>query len=136
MILGILSDARSSGRLNPFISDMNYNIVAIALMTTVGSLRTFSQNRLVFLRDSRSGLNKLAYYCATALFGDVGSILKGLCYLSLYYSYAQHRALFGEMFLVTAAVIYSCSGFGYLFSKALSHPPIIPLRSICLSCRS
>ena len=117
MILGILSDARTSGRLKYFMEDMNYNIVAIALMTTVGSLRTFSQNQLVFFRESRAGLNKFAYYCATALFGDVGSILKGLCYLSLYYSYAQPRALFIDMLIVNSATIYSCSGFGYLISK-------------------
>lgn len=117
MILGLLSDARVSGRMKWFVSDMNFNIVAISLMTTVSSLRTFSQNQLIFFRESRSGLDRLAYYCATALFGDVGSILKGLCYLSLYYSYAQPRALFKDMFFVTSALIYSCCGFGYLISK-------------------
>lgn len=119
MILGLLSDARTSGRLTAFIADMNYNIVACALMTTVSSLRTFNQNQLVFFRESRAGLDRFAYYCSTALFGDVGSILKGLVYLSLYYSYAQPRAKFEDMFLVTSAIVYGCSGFGYLFSKIL-----------------
>jgi len=119
MILGILSDSRSSGRLKYFVSDMNFSLVCIALMSTVSSLRTFGQNQLIFFRESKAGLNKLAYYCSTALFGDVGSILKGLVYLSLYYSYSQPRALFGDMFLVTAATIYSCCGFGYLISKVL-----------------
>jgi len=123
MILGLLSDARSSGRLKFFLTDMNYSIVAIALMTTVSSLRTFSQNQLIFFRETRAGLNKFAYYCAVSLFGDVGSILKGLCYLSLYYSYAQPRAHFGDLFLVTATTIYSCSGFGYLISKMMRPGP-------------
>eukprot|EP00210_Caulerpa_lentillifera_P003482 g3322.t1 len=117
MILGLLSEARTTGRLTTFIADMNYNIVACALMTTVSALRTFNQNQLVFFRESRAGLDRLAYYCSTALFGDVGSILKGLVYLSLYYSYAQPRAKFSNMFLVTSAIVYACSGFGYLFSK-------------------
>lgn len=133
MILGLLSDARSSGRLKFFVSDMNYNIVAIALMTTVSSLRTFSQNQLIFFRESRAGLNKLAYYCAMSFFGDVGSVLKGLCYLSLYYSYAQPRAHFGDLFIVTSMTIYACSGFGYLISKVRFF--IFPELCVILMCR-
>lgn len=125
MLLGLLADSRTTARLKPFVADMNFNTVAIALMTTVASLRTFSQNQLLFSREARAGLNKLAHCCAVAFFGDLGSILKGLCYLSLYYSYAQPRALFSDFFLVTTGLIYSTSGFGYLISKVSLGTPVL-----------
>ena len=86
---------------------------------------------------------RLAFFVALDVFDHLGLILRSAIYMVMYYSFAQPRAIIWQMYLVTYAIMYACTGMAYLLSQvsnvailflALS-PALIhsgPADSICM----
>ena len=60
---------------------------------------------------------RLAYFCAEDTFGQIGTLVRSLMYLVMYYTFAQPRAAALQMYLVTVAIVYCCSGTAYFLSQ-------------------
>lgn len=56
-MLGLISD-RGRSDIMHYMSAASYNIVALGLMSTVASLRTFGAHRVVFFREASAGLDR------------------------------------------------------------------------------
>eukprot|EP01026_Neomeris_dumetosa_P039570 TRINITY_DN3251_c0_g1_i12.p1 TRINITY_DN3251_c0_g1~~TRINITY_DN3251_c0_g1_i12.p1 ORF type:complete len:386 (-),score=26.64 TRINITY_DN3251_c0_g1_i12:816-1973(-) len=121
-ILGYISD-RGKGFIYKFGETMTYTIVALALLTTVSSLRTFGNDRLVFFRESGSGLNKIAFFIAMDTLDHVNTILRSVCYLMVYASFAEFRAVLWQMMFITIGVVYACTGAAYIFCQIMDPGP-------------
>ncbi|KAK9815993.1 hypothetical protein WJX74_001345 [Apatococcus lobatus] len=110
---------RGRGTILHFDVETLYNNVALGLMCTVAALRTFGTSRTVFFREASSGLNKLAFFVALDIFDHLGLILRSAIYMVMYYSFAQPRAIIWQMYLVTYAIMYACTGMAYLLSQMM-----------------
>lgn len=64
-----------------------------------------------------SAVLRLAYFVAEDTFGHIGSLVRSLVYLVMYYTFAQPRAVAAEMYLVTAGIVYCCTGTAYFLSQ-------------------
>jgi hypothetical protein len=72
----------------------------------------------VYFREAASGLNRLAYFCALDAFGyALCMLMRCAVYLVMYYTFSQPRAVVWQMFVVTAAIYYACTGMAYMLSQ-------------------
>eukprot|EP00775_Hariotina_reticulata_P010763 gene10763-10919_t len=129
--LGLMSD-RGRGSIGSYVGNVVYNIVALGMMSTVSGIKTFGgPDRLVYFREASAGLNKLAYFWALDTWGHTdagtcllyclaGMLLRCGVYLIMYYSFSQPRAVLWQMYLVTCAIYYACTGMAYLLSQVMS----------------
>lgn len=77
---------------DPIIRSSMNMALAISLCGVMASLRVFGREKLVFLRESQTGLSTLAYFIAKDL-STIASILIGpLMYLLTFYSLTAPRA--------------------------------------------
>lgn len=60
---------------------------------------------------------RLAFFMALDVFDHLGLILRSAIYMVMYYSFAQPRAIIWQMYLVTYAIMYACTGMAYLLSQ-------------------
>lgn len=74
----------------------------------------------MYFREAASGLNRLAYFCALDAFGYAGMIMRCAVYLVMYYTFSQPRAVVWQMYVVTAAIYYACTGMAYVLSQVSS----------------
>ena len=116
MILGMLANGKDV-HLDMYANNLLYSIVAMGLLGTISGLRPFTKDRLVFYRESASGLSRLAYFFALDTFGHIGSLFRATCYIVPWSWYAQPRTKFGDMLLISVFVVYSCTGMGYFLSQ-------------------
>ena len=65
-----------------------------------------------------AGLNRPAYFLALDSLDHGGTLLRSAVYLAAWYSFASPRAVVWQMYLVTAAIVYACTGQAYLLSQA------------------
>lgn len=118
-MLGLMGD-RGRGSILRFTGSIMYCIVGLGIMATVSSTKTFSQDRVVFFRESARGLNKLAYFWALETFDHAGTLLRAVVYMTMYYSFSQPRAVIWQMYVVTVAIVYCCTGTAYFLSQVFS----------------
>ena len=80
--------------------------------------------------------DRAAYFLALDLLGNCGTLARALLYMVMYTSFAQPRAVLWQMYVVTAAVIYACTGTAYFLSQASFVPPALDLqpRRSCQAC--
>jgi hypothetical protein len=95
--------------------------LGIGLTTITSSTRTFGNERIVFWRESASGLNRLAYFLAKNL-----SEVPRLVFIPLYWQMifqattavvSTHNG--GTEYVVLLAAVWAVSGMGYLVSLLL-----------------
>lgn len=63
------------------------------------------------------GLNRLAFFLALDSVDAVLSLIHSAVYLVMWYSFAVPRAVVWQMYAVTAATVYACTGMAYLLSQ-------------------
>ena len=73
---------------------------------------------------------RLAFFVALDVFDHLGLILRSAIYMVMYYSFAQPRAIIWQMYLVTYAIMYACTGMAYLLSQVT----ISSCAAQCLTC--
>jgi hypothetical protein len=92
MTLGLISD-RGRDTIMHFAVSITYSVVALGLMSTVGALPTFGRDRVVFFRESASGLNRLAHFLALDTFDHAGTVMRSAVYFVMYYNFASPRCV-------------------------------------------
>eukprot|EP01080_Neovahlkampfia_damariscottae_P000220 gene220-4466_t len=89
---------------------------SISLVGSMTSLKTFGNEKVVFIRESIGGLYTLPYFLAKN-FSNVLNILLGpLLYMSLFYTLASPRAEFWEIYVCLLLLYFNAFAFGYLVS--------------------
>eukprot|EP00879_Flechtneria_rotunda_P029763 GHRR01032209.1.p1 GENE.GHRR01032209.1~~GHRR01032209.1.p1 ORF type:complete len:374 (+),score=126.46 GHRR01032209.1:272-1393(+) len=117
--LGMMSD-RGRGSIGSYVGNVVYSLVALGMLATVSGLSMFGTDRQVYYREAAAGLNKLAYFWALDAWGHAGMLLRSSVYLIMYYTFSQPRAVVWQMYFVTCAIYYSCTGMAYLLSQVMS----------------
>jgi len=130
--VGLLSD-RGKATIMKFAVSTTYNVVAVGLMTGVGGVGTFTRSSLLFQREASSGLNKLAYFTALDVFDLGGLIIKCAVYLAAWYAFASPRAVVWQMYAVTLAIAYCCTGMAYWLSQIAATPETAQLAAAILA---
>ncbi|KAL8166850.1 hypothetical protein V2J09_008349 [Rumex salicifolius] len=93
------------------ISDADF-----ALLCQVSSLRTFSNDKLQYWRESASGISSLAHFLAKDTIDHFNTALKPVVYLSMFYFFTNPRSSFSDNYIVLLSLIYCVTGMGYAFS--------------------
>ncbi|KAH9542765.1 hypothetical protein CY35_13G024500 [Sphagnum magellanicum] len=100
-----------------------YTLIALALLVMIASLRTFSQDKLQFWRESASGINRVAYFVAKDMVDLFNVIIKPLIYLSMFYFFSNPRSTFISNFIVTMVLVYCVTGIAYICAILLQPAP-------------
>ncbi|XP_046860525.1 ABC transporter G family member 28-like isoform X2 [Xenia sp. Carnegie-2017] len=90
------------------------------LGAVVASARRFGQNRVVFWRESASGINRVSYYLAVNIAYIPILLVSPAVYLSLYYSIAAFLAPFSSHYFVFLCSWFCLSGLGYVLSLIMT----------------
>ncbi|KAH9617762.1 hypothetical protein KSS87_010598 [Heliosperma pusillum] len=125
------------------ISDVNfgatgysYTIIAVSLLCQIAALRTFSLDKLQYLRESASGISSLAYFLAKDTMDHFNTLIKPLVYLSMFYFFTNPRSTFLDNYLVLVCLVYCVTGMGYAFATFLNPGPaqlFSVLTPVCLT---
>jgi len=89
----------------------------------IASLRTFSQEKLQFWRESASGINRVAYFLAKDTVDLFNVLVKPVIYLSMFYYFSNPRSSFLENFEITVVFVYCVTGIAYIFAILLQPAP-------------
>ncbi|CAB4031968.1 white-brown complex homolog 30, partial [Paramuricea clavata] len=95
------------------------NIIS-GLGAVVAATRRFGQNRVVFWRESASGINRVSYFFAVNLAYIPVLLISPAVYLSIYYSIAAFLAPFYLHYAVFLCGWYCLSGLGYVMSLMMT----------------
>lgn len=94
----------------------------------IASLRTFSNDKLTFWRESASGINRVAYFVAKDVVDLFNVTIKPFIYLSMFYFFSNPRSSFLSNFTVTLVLVYCVTGIAYI-SSILFQPA--PAQLVC-----
>ncbi|KAK6926740.1 ABC transporter-like, ATP-binding domain, partial [Dillenia turbinata] len=94
---------------------------ALALLSMIAALRSFSQDRLQYWRESASGMSSLAYFLAKDTVDHFNTLIKPLVYLSMFYFFNSPRSTFFENYYILACLVYCVTGIAYALISYL--PP-------------
>ncbi|KAG6478679.1 hypothetical protein ZIOFF_062123 [Zingiber officinale] len=111
--LGILSKANDS---NLGAASYTYTIIAVSLLGQIGALRSFSLEKLQYLRERRSGMSSLAYFLARDTIDHFNIVVKPIVYLSMFYFFSNPRSSFADNYIIMLALLYCVTGIGYTFA--------------------
>ncbi|CAM6065922.1 unnamed protein product [Sphagnum tenellum] len=93
-----------------------FTITAIALLSMIAALRTFSVDKLQFWRESASGINRTAFFLAKDVVDLFNVGLKPLIYLSMFYFLSTPRSTFLDNYIVTLVLVYCVTGISYIIA--------------------
>ncbi|KAG0575427.1 hypothetical protein KC19_5G003000 [Ceratodon purpureus] len=100
-----------------------YTLIALALLVMIASLRTFSNDKLTFWRESASGINRVAYFLAKDVVDLFNVVIKPVIYLSMFFFFSNPRSTFVSNFTVTLVLVYCVTGIAYICSILLQPAP-------------
>jgi hypothetical protein len=89
---------------------------SISLVGSMTSLKTFGNEKVVFIRESTSGLKTLPYFLAKNLSNLLNILLGPLLYMSLFYTLSSPRAEFWEIYVALLLLYFCAFAFGYFVS--------------------
>ncbi|CAM6061208.1 unnamed protein product [Sphagnum tenellum] len=118
--VGILSPMNDS---NLGSSGYFYTLIALALLIMIASLRTFSQEKLQFWRESASGINRVAYFLAKDTVDLFNVLVKPVIYLSMFFYFSNPRSSFVENFEITVVFVYCATGIAYILGILFQPAP-------------
>uniref|UniRef100_A0A0E0KN27 ABC transporter domain-containing protein n=1 Tax=Oryza punctata TaxID=4537 RepID=A0A0E0KN27_ORYPU len=114
-----------------------YTIIAVSLLCKIAALRSFSLERLQYLRERESGMSSLAYFLARDTIDHFSTAVKPIVYLSMFYYFNNPRSTITGNYIVLLALVYCVTGIGYTFaicfnpgSAQLNNTPAI-LNRLC-----
>ncbi|XP_074276383.1 ABC transporter G family member 24-like isoform X2 [Silene latifolia] len=104
-------------------SGYSYTIIAISLLCQIAALRTFSLDKLHYMRESASGMSSLAHFLAKDTIDHFNSVIKPVVYLSMFYFFTNPRSTFLDNYTVLICLVYCVTGMGYAFATFLNPGP-------------
>uniref|UniRef100_M8C8K6 Putative white-brown complex-30-like protein n=1 Tax=Aegilops tauschii TaxID=37682 RepID=M8C8K6_AEGTA len=93
-----------------------YTIIAVSLLCKIAALRSFSLERLQYLRERESGMSTLAYFLARDTIDHFNTALKPIIYLSMFYYFNNPRSSIGSNYIILLSLVYCVTGIGYTFA--------------------
>uniref|UniRef100_J3LVX2 ABC transporter domain-containing protein n=2 Tax=Oryza brachyantha TaxID=4533 RepID=J3LVX2_ORYBR len=93
-----------------------YTIIAVSLLCKIAALRSFSLERLQYLRERESGMSSLAYFLARDTIDHFSTVVKPIVYLSMFYYFNNPRSSIADNYVVLLALVYCVTGIGYTFA--------------------
>ncbi|XP_046860536.1 putative white-brown complex homolog protein 30 [Xenia sp. Carnegie-2017] len=98
----------------------NFGNIVVGLVGVYAALRCFGVHRIVFWRESASGINRVSYYLAVNIAYIPILLVSPAVYLSLYYSIAAFLAPFSSHYFVFLCSWFCLSGLGYVLSLIMT----------------
>ncbi|KAL0347177.1 UNVERIFIED_CONTAM: putative white-brown complexprotein 30 [Sesamum calycinum] len=96
-----------------------YTVIAVSLLCKISALRSFSQDKLEYLRENDSGMSSLAYFLSKDTVDHFNTVIKPVVFLSMFYSFSNPRSTFLENYAVLFCLIYCVTGVAYIFAILL-----------------
>lgn len=98
-------------------------VFVAALLIMIASLRTFSNDKLTFWRESASGINRVAYFLAKDVVDLFSVAIKPAIYLSMFYFLSNPRSSFVQNYIITMVFVYCVTGIAYICAILLEPAP-------------
>ncbi|RZC70461.1 hypothetical protein C5167_033599 [Papaver somniferum] len=111
------------------MSDENFGLAA--LLCKIAALRSFSQDKLIYWRESSSGMSSFAYFLSKDTVDHFNTLVKPVVYLSMFYFFNNPRSSFMDYYIVLVFLVYCVTGVAYVFSIFLE-PGAAQLWSVLL----
>ncbi|RZC70460.1 hypothetical protein C5167_033595 [Papaver somniferum] len=96
------------------VSDENFGLTA--LLCKIAALRSFSPDRLIYWRESSSGMSSLAYFLSKDTVDNFNTLVKPVVYLSMFYFFNDPRSSLMDYYTVLVSLVYCVTGIAYVFS--------------------
>ncbi|KAK4740524.1 hypothetical protein SAY87_032371 [Trapa incisa] len=100
-----------------------YSVIAVSLLCKISALRSFTLDRLEYLRESSAGMSSLAYFLSKDTVDHFNTIVKPLVYLSMFYFYSDPRSSFTDNYVVLLCLVYCVTGIAYILAIYLDPGP-------------
>ncbi|KAK2658095.1 hypothetical protein Ddye_011147 [Dipteronia dyeriana] len=100
-----------------------YTVIAVSLLCKIAALRSFALDKLLYKRESASGMSSLAYFLAKDTVDDFNTIIKPLVYLSMFYFFNNPRSSFTDNYIVLLCLVYCVTGIAYALTIFLEPTP-------------
>lgn len=94
----------------------SHTIIAVSLLCKIAALRTFSQEKLQYWRESSSGMSSLAYFLAKDTVDHFNTVIKPVVYLSMFYFFINPRSPLTDNYVVLLCLVYCVTGIAYVLS--------------------
>lgn len=88
----------------------------VALLCKIAAIRSFSMDKLNYMRESGSGMSTLAYFLSKDTVDLFNVLIKPIVYLSMFYSFSNPRSTFLENYIILLCLVYCVTGIGYVFA--------------------
>lgn len=111
--LGLITPSKDSSLGS---NNYTYVIIALSLLCMISALRTFSNDKLQYWRESASSINRVAYFLAKDSVDHFNTVIKPVVFLSMFYFFNNPRSSFVENYIVTIALVYCVTGIAYVFA--------------------
>ncbi|OVA18036.1 ABC transporter-like [Macleaya cordata] len=108
-----------------------YTIIAVSLLCKIAALRSFSLDKLMYWRESASGMSSLAYFLSKDTVDHFNTLVKPVVYLSMFYFFNNPRSSFIDNYIVLVCLVYCVTGIAYAFAIFLE-PGAAQLWSVLL----
>lgn len=108
----------------------------LALLNSVYSLQLFGADKVVFWRESASGVHVFAFYLARVLVNAFDLCLQGYVFASVYFLIVQPELSFLYYYPPFVLVSFASAGVGYFISSILpaQHGPFVAALTAFVSC--
>ncbi|CAH9075261.1 unnamed protein product [Cuscuta europaea] len=97
-----------------------YTVIAVSLLSKIAALRSFSQDKVYYWRESGSGMSSLAYFLAKDTIDHFSTIVKPAVYLSMFYFFNNPRSTILDNYVVLICLIYCVTGIAYALAIYLT----------------
>ncbi|KAI3906330.1 hypothetical protein MKW92_015127 [Papaver armeniacum] len=94
----------------------SYTIIAVSLLCKIAALRSFSTDKLIYWRESSSGMSSLAYFLSRDTVDHFNTLVKPVLYLSMFYFFNNPRSSFMDYYIVMVCLVYCVTGIAYVFA--------------------
>ncbi|KAL5709967.1 ABC transporter G member 28 [Ranunculus cassubicifolius] len=113
------------------VQGYTYTIIGVSLLCKISALRSFSLDKLIYWRESSSGMSSLAYFLAKDTIDHFNTVIKPLVYLSMFYFVNNPRSSFTDNYIILICLVYCVTGIAYAFAILLE-PGAAQLWSVLL----
>ncbi|PIM99018.1 hypothetical protein CDL12_28491 [Handroanthus impetiginosus] len=100
-----------------------YTIIAVSLLCKIAALRSFSQDKLQYWRESASGISSLAHFVSKDTVDLFNTLIKPVVYLSMFYFFSNPRSPFAYNYIVLLCLVYCVTGMAYALAIFLDPGP-------------
>ncbi|BDA44911.1 probable broad substrate specificity ATP-binding cassette transporter at N-terminal half [Coccomyxa sp. Obi] len=108
-------------------------MLTLAAISTVASLQVFGKDRLIFWRESASGLRTGAFFFGHQVMHLIDIVVQPAIFMSVYYTLTLPEIKFINYYIISLGVTWYTSGLGYVMSVMLEQQnSMVASVAVCL----